>query len=97
MKPCPTIRMSPFTRCASRNVAFRVSIRIKKQRGHVGTHPGTASFICLVYSKLSTMRPVCEPSTHLAWEEGPTRSVVFTLLRTGGITFITEMPVLGKV
>ena len=33
-----------------------------------------------------TIRPVWEPFTHLACEEGQHKSVEFTLLRTGGIT-----------
>ena len=32
-------------------------------------------------------RPVCGPFTHFGCEEGPHKSVEFTLLRTGGITF----------
>ncbi len=37
-------------------------------------------------------RPVCGPFTHFGCEEGPHKSVEFTLLRTGGITFRTEIP-----
>lgn len=44
-----------------------------------------------------TIRPVWEPFTHLACEEGPHKSVEFTLLRTGGITFKTEIPLSGSV
>ena len=42
-------------------------------------------------------RPVCGPSTHFGCEEGPHKSVEFTLLRTGGITFKTEIPLSGSV
>ena len=41
-------------------------------------------------------RPVCGPFTHLGCEEGPHKSVEFTLLRTGGITFRTEIPLSGR-
>ena len=33
------------------------------------------------------IRPLCGPFTHLGCDDGPHRSVEFTLLRTGGITF----------
>ena len=41
-------------------------------------------------------RPVCGPFTHFGCEEGPHKSVEFTLLRTGGITFRTEIPLSGS-
>ena len=42
-------------------------------------------------------RPVCGPFTHFGCEEGPHKSVEFTLLRTGGITFKTEISLSGRV
>ena len=59
-------------------------------------HAGDDSF-SHVYSKLNVTSPVCFPLAHTAWAEGPLRSVVFTLLRTAGITCMKLMPVSGKV
>lgn len=74
---------------------------IQEKRLHIITRayvqPFCYGIIDCYYSKLNTIRPFCGPSTHLACDEGPIKSVVFTLLRTGGITFIIEIPVLGKV
>lgn len=57
---------------------------------------GVSTFF--IYSiNRKTIRPVWEPFTHLACEEGQHKSVEFTLLRTGGITFKTEIPLSGSV
>ena len=40
--------------------------------------------------------PPYRPSAQNACDEGPTKSVVFTLLRTGGMTRIKAMPVAGR-
>lgn len=55
----------------------------------------TFYFIYSINRKM--IRPVCGPFTHLGCEEGPHRSVEFTLLRTGGITSKTEIPLSGSV
>lgn len=56
------------------------------------------SFCYFIYSiNRNTIGPVCGPSTHFACEEGPHKSIEFTLLRTGGITFKTEIPLSGSV
>ena len=50
------------------------------------------------YSKvMRTVPPYCERSAQKACADGPLRSVVFTLLRTEGITFRSEIPLSGRV
>ena len=49
------------------------------------------------YSNFNVIPPPYSPSAQNACEDGPIKSVVFTLLRTGGITFIRLIPVTGKV
>lgn len=55
-------------------------------------------FISFIYSiNRKMIRPLCGPFTHFGCDDGPHRSVEFTLLRTGGITFKTEIPLSGSV
>lgn len=62
-----------------------------------GTQRDVSTFYFIYSINRKMIRPVCGPFTHLGCEEGPHRSVEFTLLRTGGITSKTEIPLSGSV
>ena len=61
-----------------------------------GTQRDVSTFYFIYSINRKMIRPVCGPFTHLGCEEGPHRSVEFTLLRTGGITSKTEIPLSGS-